>query len=306
MKTLTLKSDQATVEIAPYLGSEIRSFKSITGEEIFWHSPWADRALERCNCNLNDEKHFVSHYHGGMQLMFPNAGYPSNFDSHNYGYHGEVWQKNWKVKSSSESNVITETHLTSPNIILEREVNIEKLTLKVTDKITNLENNSFIFQFGHHPAFSSKFIDEECYVEIKAKTIEIIRNTLDNEPFVLQQDTSTIQFKDIFSKSYSFLAFVSDFVSPFVEIKDKAGSVLATISLDTANLPYAWVWIESRFNDAEPWNSLVETFAFEPCTSKTNQGLAHAVSEGLGHLELLANQSLTTSFEIEISAKGAK
>jgi hypothetical protein len=66
-------------------------------------------------------------------------------------------------------------------------------------------------------------------------------------------------------------------------------------------MPHAWVWIESKKNNKSPWNSAVQTFAFEPCSSKTNQGISQAVGQNLGFLNLLPGEIMDTFMKIQLS-----
>lgn len=298
-----LNNKNVTAQIAPHLGSEIRSFRTLAGKNIFLQTPWAQSALEVCECDADNEAHFLSHYHGGMQIMFPNAGYSSSFAGFDYGYHGEVWQKNWTVKSQTPSRLTVETYLSEQQVSIDRIVTIENYSLRIEDRIENLGTQDLNFQCGYHPAFSSDFIDNGSFVEIRAKNIEIIRNTYPTGPFQVHKDLDTIIFREVFARPYSFLAIISNFLSPTIEVKDQHKNLVATINIDTKNMPHAWVWIENHFTAEQPWGSNVRTFAFEPCSSKTNQGLAHAVAMGLGHLELLPKQFLTTFLEIKLTER---
>lgn len=304
MSLVMLSNENVMAQIAPHLGSEIRMFKTLAGKNIFLQTPWTESALEVCECNANNEEHFLNHYHGGMQMMFPNAGYGSSFAGFDYGYHGEVWHKNWTLKSQTPSQLTLETYLSQQQVRIDRAITIENYSLRIEDKIDNLGTEVLNFQCGYHPAFSSDFIDNGSSVEIRAKNIEIIRSTHPTRPFQAFKDLDTIIFKQVFAQPYSFLAFISNFLSPTIEVKDEQKNLVATINIDTKNMPYAWVWIENRFTSDQPWKSNVQTFAFEPCSSKTNLGLADAVSKGLGHLELLPKQSLTTFLEIQLTERG--
>jgi len=306
MQTYTLDNELVVAEVSPELGCELRVFRKKYEDNIFLETPFSDEVLEKCDCSATNEQHFLSHYHGGMQTMFPNAGYESSFAGLNYGYHGDVWSRTWNILEITDSTLSAEIFLPEANVQIKRTIKLEEFTLNITDLISNKNDFDFIFQYGYHPAFASSFIPSEGRFVINAKSIEIVRNTLDFAPFTIDESSDEIIFSSIFSKKFSFLAYVSNFLTPQVKLEDASGNCLAKIEFDDRQLPHAWIWIESDFIDASPWNSKVKTFAFEPCSSKTNQGIATAVRNNLGFLKLAPKQSLKTFFKIELNSGGLK
>lgn len=300
MNNLVLDNQLVTAEVSLELGSELRAFYLSDRENVFLETPWKDRAVQVCTCNEKDEEHFLKHYQGGMQLMFPNAGYESEIADKKFGYHGDVWNKEWSLKFLDDHILNSEIFLPKINAQVSRIVELKDTAIKITDLVSNHSDSEIVFQLGYHPAFSEVLFNKDTKISIHAKSIEVIHNSHDAQPFFTSKETNQIVFADVFSHNYSFLAIVSEFLSPEVLIKDKDNHLLARINFDVVNMPHAWIWIEADFLDSEPWNSKVRTFAFEPCSSKTNQGLAFAAKNNLGLLRLAPGESLESFIEIEL------
>jgi len=303
MSLLTLVNSQSQAEVALELGCEPRSFNENSGINLFFKTPWAQFAKKECDCKENDEQHFIKHYHGGMQLMFPNAGYASTFHGIEFGYHGESWQRPWTLIKKTASEIIAKLKIPIINAEIIRQIEIADKTLKISDQFTNLGTEDLTCQIGYHPAFSAEFLNDH-QVVIHAKVIEILNNTESELPYEIAENTDTITFKNIFDKAHSFLAIVSDFQANFIEIIDKKNQRVAKITFDNEHLKHAWVWIEVNKINSEPWNSQTKTFAFEPCTSKTNQGLTDAFVRNLGHLTLAPKESVKTFINFDLNKGG--
>lgn len=300
MNNLVLDNQRVTAEVSLELGSELRTFCLSDRANIFLETPWKDRALEVCTCDEKDEAHFLKHYQGGMQLMFPNAGYESEIADEEFGYHGDVWNKEWNLKFLDDHTLNSEIFSPKINARISRTVRLKDTSVKVTDSVTNHGDSEIVFQFGYHPAFSEVLFNKDTKISIHAKSIEVIHNSHNTQPFYTSKEINRLEFADVFSHNYSFLAIVSEFLSPEVLIKDKDNNLLAKITFDVVNMPHAWIWIEADFIASEPWNSKVRTFAFEPCSSETNQGIAFAAKNNLGLLRLAPGESLESFIEIEL------
>lgn len=300
MGNLTLNNDLVSAEISLALGSELRSFQLNSEKNIFLETPWSNQAIDKCECIERDEQHFLKHYFGGMQLMFPNAGYESEFNEKHLAYHGEAWNKKWLVKQIDKESIKSEIHLSESNCQIERTIEIKNRSILITDLISNVGDSELVFQLGYHPAFSEALLIKNSKVTLNAKSIEIINNPNDIQPFFISENDNKIIFADVFSQRYSFLAIVSDFISSEILIEDEYNNLLAKFQFDSVNLPHAWIWIESSYLAAEPWNANVKTFAFEPCSSKTNKGLDFAYQNNLGFLSLSSGETLESFFKIEL------
>ena len=300
MSNLMLNNDLVSAEISLELGSELRSFQLNSDKNIFLETPWSNRALAKCDCIEKNEQHFLKHYFGGMQLMFPNAGYESQFNEEHLAYHGDAWNKEWRLKHIDQESISSEIYLPESNTHLERTIELKGRSIKILDLVSNVGDSELIFQLGYHPAFSEALLTKNSKVTLNAKNIEIINSPKDIHPFFISENDNKIVFSNVFVRQYSFLAIVSDFISSEILIEDENDNLLAKFKFDSVNLPHAWIWIESNCLDVEPWNSKVRTFAFEPCSSRTNKGLDFAVQNNLGFLSLDAGQTLESFFEIEL------
>ena len=120
---LTIQNEYLLVEICPSQGADIRKVSRIgRSENLLLETKWKGTEANYCNCESNDEDHFLSHYAGGWQLMIPNAGFPSVNKYGAVGYHGEAWSKSWSIIKHESHQLVMETTLTSAPIKIQRKV----------------------------------------------------------------------------------------------------------------------------------------------------------------------------------------
>ena len=293
----TLESEELTVEVCTTLGAEIREirFRELS-ENLLLSTPWRESTSDSCSCLETSESHFISHYSGGWQLMLPNMGYPTSNSSDLLGYHGEAWSLAWETMERTDSSIKLRTLLTTRPIQVIREMKIFEDQLLVTDTVTNTSSEPIEFIWGHHPAFSKALFDNTSEALIAAKEINVEVNSLSETtkhqlPDFIRQDETGIHIQGLTSLPYSFLAYISGFISPYAKISNKTNNLTMELRWSPDLFPHLWLWIENQNISHEPWNSQVQTLALEPTSTVPNLGFEHAKESGSNFVTLEANQS---------------
>ena len=293
----TLESEELTVEVCTTLGAEIREirFRELS-ENLLLSTPWRESTSDSCSCLETSESHFISHYSGGWQLMLPNMGYPTSNSSDLLGYHGEAWSLAWETMERTDSSIKLRTLLTTRPIQVIREMKVFEDQLLVTDTVTNTSSEPIEFIWGHHPAFSKALFDNTSEALIAAKEINVEVNSLSETtkhqlPDFIRQDETGIHIQGLTSLPFSFLAYISGFISPYAKISNKTNDLTMELRWSPDLFPHLWLWIENQNISHEPWNSQVHTLALEPTSTVPNLGFEHAKENGSNFVTLEANQS---------------
>jgi galactose mutarotase-like enzyme len=302
----TLDSEELSVAVCTTLGAEIREIRHKTcNENLLLSTPWQASTSDMCSCTEISESHFISPYSGGWQLMLPNMGYPSSNGSDILGYHGEAWALPWETLERTSSSIKLRVVLTTRPIEVIREISVIGDQVHVSDAVTNTSSQVIEFAWGHHPAFSQALFDHTSEVSIAGTEIRVEVSTLSESlnnrlPDFIRQDESGIHLQEKESTSYSFLAYISNFISPYAKISNKTNDLTMELRWSCELFPHLWLWIENQKISEKPWNSQVRTLALEPTSTIPNLGFEHARQNGRSFVTLDANQSKTGHVSLRI------
>jgi galactose mutarotase-like enzyme len=302
----TLDSEELSVAVCTTLGAEIREIRYKTcNDNLLLSTPWQASTSDTCSCTEISESHFISHYSGGWQLMLPNMGYPSSNSSDILGYHGEAWALPWETLERTRSSIKLRVLLTTRPIEVIREISVVGDQLHVSDVVTNTSSRVIEFAWGHHPAFSQALFDHTSEVLIAGTEIRVEVSTLSDSlsnqlPDFIRQDEVGIHLQEKESTPYSFLAYISDFISPYAKISNRTNDLTMELRWSYELFPHLWLWIENQKISDKPWNSQVRTIALEPTSTVPNLGFEQARQNGSNFVTLDANQSKTGHVSLRI------
>ena len=302
---LTIQNEYLLVEICPTQGADIRKVARIgRSENLLLETKWEGSEANYCNCDSNDEDHFLSHYAGGWQLMIPNAGFPSVSKYGAVGYHGEAWSNSWSIIKHEGHQLVLETTLRSAPNKIQRKISLNLQTLEVTDIVTNNSDTEIELIWGHHPAFSSLLIDTSTEVQIYASEIAIKIDshleTAKNSERILDQQVGSFVLRDFMKAPQSFLGFATEFKNGLASIMNKNNQLCVNLRWDSTIFPHAWIWIENKNILKKPWEKNIVTLAIEPCTTKNNMGLEESMKEPNNVLILKSKDSKSATIYLEV------
>jgi galactose mutarotase-like enzyme len=293
----TLDNEELSVAVCTTLGAEIREIRHREcNENLLLSTPWQATTSDTCSCTETSESHFVSHYSGGWQLMLPNMGYPSPNSSDILGYHGEAWALSWETLERTSSSIKLRVLLTTRPIEVIREISVIGDQLLVRDTVTNTSSQVIEFVWGHHPAFSQALFDHTSEVLIAGQEIKVEINSLSESsdsqlPDFIRQDEMGIHLQGLTSSPYSFLGYISNFISPYAKITNRTNDLTLELRWSAGLFPHLWLWIENQKISEKPWNSQVRTLALEPTSTVPNLGFKHAKEIGSNFVTLDANET---------------
>lgn len=302
---LTIHNEYLSIDMAPTLGADIRRISRIgKNENLLLETRWYGTETNHCSCSEVSEQHFLTHYAGGWQLMIPNAGFPSLGQHGIVGYHGEAWSQAWEVLTQSPTSICLRTALTTSPIAIQRTISLSKQILEVNDEVSNSSNAEIEFIWGHHPAFSTLLIDETTEVFINAQEIEIARSALPGVvealPAFLLDRGEGLYLRDFVAEPHSFLGFATKFEEGRASILNHKNQLRLNLAWDCSIFPHAWLWIENKKIAEKPWESKVTTLAIEPCSTKTNLGLAESLQTSENIVRLKGRESKSASLFLEV------
>lgn len=116
---------------------------------------------------------FMDYYEGGWQELFPGISCGEGVNGAEMGMHGEVALLPWNmdVLEDSEKKITVELSVATlrfPFILKKTLTLLENdSVLYVEEEIINSGVQTMQYQWGHHPAIGSNFLDETCEIIVK-------------------------------------------------------------------------------------------------------------------------------------------
>ncbi|WP_027007983.1 hypothetical protein [Conexibacter woesei] len=157
MSAVTLQSDALEVVCDPGRGFAIDAIRDrSSGAEALWRRPGHVAATAVRALGAAGEASiptFLDAFTGGWFAMFPEVGYPAADDPASF-LHGEVVRLPWDVLDAGERHVTARVQTLRRPLTLERRVEVDGSTLRVSERIENVGALAADYAWGHHPCFS--------------------------------------------------------------------------------------------------------------------------------------------------------
>ena len=293
------------VTVSPENGADIRQIiylpKMIS---LLLETGWDRNEFDETSSAPGSESNFLAKYQGGWQLMIPNAGFNSQLNETAFGYHGEAWEREWKVTYHSDSEIHLFVQLDSMPLSILRKLTLDHSEFLVTDEVTNNSTDEVQFLWGHHPAFSEEFLaDSE--INIPASTLRVLSDsnpTVDDVlPNFLTKNNGEYRVNNLFMNARSFLGIFSNFAIPQLSIKNKKFNFEMEFTWSHEVFPHMWFWLENRKLTNFPWNKSIATLGLEPCSTKSNLGIADSLQDLRNLVRLSAGQRKTSKVSLKFS-----
>jgi hypothetical protein len=241
---------------------------------------------------------FRENYPGGWQEIFPNGGAPCTYKNAELNMHGEASLTSWDWQINKDAGPTAEVKLTtrlarSP-FRIERVMRVEsnKPVLHLDERITNEGDEPMPYMWGHHPAYGAPFLDENCRIDLDAKSIRAddVYDPPNNPMHVdrnydwlhVERDGRKTDLSKVPPKSQpsACLGYLHSFKSGWYGITNTAMGFGFGLSWPVEVFPYAWLWRELSSSSGYPWYRAAHTMAIEPFTTIPGQGLATAMNKG--------------------------
>ncbi|GAF73506.1 unnamed protein product [marine sediment metagenome] len=291
---ISIENEVIKVCVFPKKGAEIVSlFNKKIGIDVLWKAPWKVRTPNKGLTGFTDSASvWLEHYGGGWQEIFPNVGDECVYKGATLSFHGEASLLPWSYEiienSEKEASVCFTVNLYRSPFQLKRVMTIKKEEpiLHLSERVENLANQTLEFVWGHHPAFGTPFLNENCKVDCGAKLIEAddrydpVSNFLQpakewSWPFIQNKEKEIVDIGCIPppNSGVSCLAYLKDFSEGWYAITNQELGFGVGFVWPKEIFPYAYFWIEANASHDFPFYGRAYTVAIEPFSSIPGQGL---------------------------------
>lgn len=285
---LQLASPELSVTVDPLRGTDLTELTDLrTGTQVLLRTPWVERAttVARHGSRMDlgsSSASWLEGYHGGMQLLCPNAGAPTVIGGLEIGFHGEACLQRWRVDSASSSEAEFSLDLFTVPLSIRRRMAVAGPVLTIEDAVTNTAPVPVPFHYQHHPAFGGPLLSPAAKIETGAQTV-VVDPRSDFTPLPAGSEhpwppdlPGTGRRLDQVPEPdapWAMLGWLTDFAAPWAAIRNPDLDLAVALSWDGDQMPYAWLWEEFGLATGFPWYGRVRTVAIEPSTT-TNAGPA--------------------------------
>jgi len=266
--------------------------------DFMWQSPIEMRRPFVATSAL-PEGAFHDYFYGGWQEVLPSAGWASEpYMGTFQGLHGEVSLLPFEAAIQEDTpetvSLSTRVRTYRSPLTLERTMTLKRdmAALFIHERLVNESEDEFAIMWGHHPAFGTPFLDENCVVSTPAKKVEVLAfhpNGLwkpgGDYDFPMVPNQRTGQLQDItqvlprttHSVDVVFFKELSDGWYSITNQKTGAGFRLAW---DIKLFKYLWMWQVYGGHNDYPWYGRTYNAALEPFTSYPPAGVQNAIKNG--------------------------
>ncbi|MPZ95866.1 MAG: DUF4432 family protein [Propionibacteriales bacterium] len=289
----TLLNEHLRVDVRPERGAEIAVLGAPNGRNLLASfggaSPLpASRSVSYGSTELD----WLSHYRGGWQELFPNAGAECVVNGVPLPFHGEASTADWEVYASSPTSLTVSTPGRLP-LVLRREMALDPAgpTLRIRESVTNESNAPMPFLWGHHPAYTAvpgARIDLPAATATAAEQFDTDHNDLRPGasgpwPELPNKAGDATALDVVPTGPRERVVFLSSLTDTWYALRDVEGGVGLAMAWDRAAFPCLWYWTEIG-GPSFPWYGRSRIVALEPATAWPSDGLAAAVERGTAHL----------------------
>jgi hypothetical protein len=286
---VVLNSAHATLGIDTR-GAEIRWFSRAEGPNCLQWATWESPvpATEARGYGTS-ELDWLSHWRGGWQVLFPNAGAASEVDGVSLPFHGEASTSQWTVIEQSEASASMRTDTRLP-VTLSRTVwlDTQRPVLHIEETATNRSDEDSTVLWGQHPAFLARAGHR---VRLKGDTA-VVPPGFEVRHADLADGTYPWPHGKTKAGDDADLSVVPQGATERVvyipDVREGVATVAGATDLDAIAIawdirvfPHVWMWTEIGGIDF-PWHGRSRVIAVEPASSWPSDGLGPAQARGQG------------------------
>jgi len=283
---IELRSDALRVAIDAERGGEIVFVGRPGGSNALFHEAWetpvpAGRSMSYGDATLD----WLSHYRGGWQVMFPNAGDECTVDGVPHPVHGEVSSAPALVVDVGPTHVALRSPTRLP-VVLERSISIalDRPFLLVEERIENDSDRSIPYAWGHHPAFRAT---PGMRIDLPVGAVHFDGLADGPEPDRATGTWPTVQRRNgvmevldrVPDPPTERVLMLPERPAGWAALRDNETGNGIGLAWDVTAFPHLWLWQELG-GPGFPWYGRARIVALEPVSIWPGDGLARAVERG--------------------------
>jgi hypothetical protein len=241
---------------------------------------------------------FYDHYEGGWQEILPNFGPASMYKGAEFGLHGESSLLPWdfRVIENRPDRISVDfwVRLYRSPLYIQKNLTLEanSSVLKIKEFIVNEAKETIAVMWGHHPALSEAFLDENCTIDVGYRKFHTQRElSFDRQRFAPNSefvwpmaesvtgemiDVSKIPSRE--SNTADILYFTEPRDAWYAVTNQRLGVGFGMV-WDINVFPYLWMWQVCHGSYGYPWYGRTYNMALEIVTSPPDKGIASAIED---------------------------
>ncbi len=306
---ITLRSPYLEVVLDPNRGGEIRSVVSAGSPNLMaWHEWESPLSADNGPSYGSTELDFLSRYHAGWQVLFPNAGAEGVINGVPVAFHGETALARLRVLSQSRAACTLRAVARMP-LELTRTVRLspDLAALLIEETATNVGARPVPFLWGHHPTFpaiagSRIDLPGSPTVVVEPATPGPLALPGGRWPHLDRADGGHEDLSTLPGEQQVRLAYLPDAAEGWVALRPPAGDDRPAIGIswDLETFPHLWLWLQNA-DPGFPWYGRARMLGLEPQRSWPFDGLVGAIDRGQ-HLELQPGESRSSWITLTVFA----
>lgn len=277
------------VAIDPDRGGDIVFVGAPSGPNALFHEPWdtpvpAAGSMSYGSGTLD----WLSHYRGGWQVMFPNAGAECVADGVTHPLHGEVSCAPAEVVEATRERVTLRSPTRLPvRLVRSIHLSADRPALMLVERAENQSDFPQRYVWGHHPAVAAT---AGMRVDLPARGLQVdpafddatgdlLPGSTGIWPLALGRDGSPVSLArrpDHRAERVCYLAHVSE---GWGAVRDPSSGRGVGLAWDRDAFPHLWLWQQfggPRF----PFYGRAQLIGIEPVSYVPGDGLAAAIERG--------------------------
>ena len=254
---------------------------------------------------------FYDHYEGAWQEIVPSFGPSSNYKGAEFGLHGESSLLPWNFRVINDHpdcvSVDFWVRLYRSPFYLEKRLTLKanSSVLKINEFVENEAKEPMALMWGHHPALSEAFLDENCTIDLSYRKMHTQKElSFERQRFAPNSafdwpmaksvtgemvDVSKMPSRE--SNTADILYFTEPDEAWYAVTNQRLGVGFGMV-WDVKAFPYLWMWQVCHGSFAYPWYGRTYNMALEIVTSPPDQGISSAVKDQTA-LMLLPGERIT-------------
>ncbi len=286
---IELESGSLRAVVDPDRGGDIVFVGRPGGPSVLFHEAWESPLPSgRSTSYGSGALDWLSHYRGGWQLMFPNAGADCTVDGLPHPVHGEVSSAPARVVEASAGRVVLRSGTRLP-LHIERRISLAegRPALLVEERIENESDRPLAYAWGHHPALA---VTAGMQIDLPPGPIHVDEAFDDPNadlepgasapwPQAALRSGGTTALDRIPEAAVERVCYLPDRPAGWAAVRDPASGHGVGLAWDLEAFPHLWLWEQVggwRF----PFYGRASLIGLEPVSCWPGDGLARAIGRG--------------------------